>query len=235
MTSQWHTSLADRVNNTNQRNKIMTEQEKLKAFAELVAKEQLEKTTKQFGSHSLNNQYCNTRIVIGRKYTKIDVGSDKTQWSGKFMIESDGNIFGIKGYGVIHRGHHYGTLNTTNEWNWGDYYPSKRRIGMTKQEPKHTPGPWRLRELIDGSYAIYGKGEYDLIFPIRAGLDANSQLIAAAPKTAKQRDELLEVCKNVMTILEEWGQDSEMDEAISFESDNTTLTEVIQKAEATNG
>ena len=47
-----------------------------------------------------------THIKPGRKYTKIDVGC-----SGKYMVENEtGRIYGIKAYGVIHRGHFYGTL-----------------------------------------------------------------------------------------------------------------------------
>ena len=67
---------------------------------------------------------CATRVIPGKKYTKVDVGP-QTNWSGKFMIDVEGNIFGIKAYGVIHKGHHYGTLETTHEWFWGDYHPRK--------------------------------------------------------------------------------------------------------------
>jgi len=56
------------------------------------------------------------RIKEGKKYTKIDVGD-----SGKYMVDNYGNIFGIKAYGVIHRGHQYGTLDTINSYNWGNY------------------------------------------------------------------------------------------------------------------
>jgi hypothetical protein len=44
------------------------------------------------------------------------------------MIDREGNIFGIKGYGQIHRGHYYGTLDTIENWYWGDYaaYPRKK-------------------------------------------------------------------------------------------------------------
>jgi hypothetical protein len=62
------------------------------------------------------------RTKIGGKYAKVDVGM-----SGKYMVEMDtGRIFGIKGYGVIHRGHQYGTLETTADWNWGGYVAVKR-------------------------------------------------------------------------------------------------------------
>ena len=44
------------------------------------------------------------------KYTKIDIGG-----AGRFMVVNEtGEIYGIKGYGVIHRGHFYGTLETPN-------------------------------------------------------------------------------------------------------------------------
>jgi len=56
-------------------------------------------------------------VTKGRKYTKVDVGR-----SGRYMVEnSTGKIFGIKGYGVIHRGHQYGTLETITDWYWGPY------------------------------------------------------------------------------------------------------------------
>jgi len=45
-------------------------------------------------------------IKQGRKYDKVDVGS-----SGKYMVEkSTHQVYGIKAYGVIHRGHYFGTL-----------------------------------------------------------------------------------------------------------------------------
>lgn len=55
-------------------------------------------------------------VKPGKRYTKIDVDC-----SGKYMVDEDGNIFGIKAYGVIHRGHRYGTLDTIDEWYWGGY------------------------------------------------------------------------------------------------------------------
>ena len=47
---------------------------------------------------------------------------------------------------------------------------------------KFTPGPWRLRELVNNTLAVYGAGECDVVFPKRnAPRDANAHLIAAAP------------------------------------------------------
>ena len=62
------------------------------------------------------------KVKPSRKYTKVNVGD-----SGRYMIENDtGNIYGIKGYGVVHRGHWYGTLDTIDEWDWQSYYPQRR-------------------------------------------------------------------------------------------------------------
>lgn len=52
--------------------------------------------------------------VSGRKYARVDVGT-----SGRYMVElATGAIYGIKGYGVIHRGHYYGTLDTLQDYDW---------------------------------------------------------------------------------------------------------------------
>ena len=59
-------------------------------------------------------------IVPGVKYVKVDVGS-----SGKFMVDDSGDIYGIKGYGVIHRDKHYGNLDTIDHYFWGEYKPVK--------------------------------------------------------------------------------------------------------------
>lgn len=70
------------------------------------------------------DHYCTVKIVPGIKYTKINIGD-----SGKYMVENEtGKIFGIKAYGVIHRGHQYGTLDTINEWWWGDYTARPKQV-----------------------------------------------------------------------------------------------------------
>ena len=53
-----------------------------------------------------NMQNAITRVKPGRKWTKVDVG-----YSGKYMINPEGDIYGIKAYGVPHMGHYYGNLN----------------------------------------------------------------------------------------------------------------------------
>lgn len=64
----------------------------------------------------------NTKAVykIKKKYTYIDIGG-----SGKYMVNDEGQIYGIKAYGKIHLGHCYGNLNTINDFYWGDYTARK--------------------------------------------------------------------------------------------------------------
>ena len=84
-------------------------------FAALVEREQRENYDRMFRASAetrpemhaaLRDAACRTRIVPGRKFTKVDVGT-----SGKYMVDNaTGEIFGIKAYGVVHRGHRYGSL-----------------------------------------------------------------------------------------------------------------------------
>jgi len=39
------------------------------------------------------------------------------------VVKTTGEVFGVKAYGVIHKGHAYGTLDTIDDWYWGNYYP----------------------------------------------------------------------------------------------------------------
>ncbi len=88
-------------------------------FADLVQKHTKERFSIEYPDPSIKfweKDYTVT-VKTGRKYTKVDVGR-----SGKYMVvNSTGEIYGIKAYGVIHKGHYYGTLETMNNWNWGKY------------------------------------------------------------------------------------------------------------------
>lgn len=90
-------------------------QEKLVALAQMVQKEtQARLVTNNLACEA---NMCNavTHIKSGKKYDKIDIGD-----SGKLMVvKATGEVFGIKAYGVIHRGHAYGTLDTIADWYWG--------------------------------------------------------------------------------------------------------------------
>ena len=92
--------------------------DKLQRFAALIEKQTWTRYKDMFPStHPQDVEtYSKVKIIPGRKYTKVDVGS-----SGKYMVDSEGNIFGIKAYGVIHRGHYYGTLDMIDQYYWGDY------------------------------------------------------------------------------------------------------------------
>ena len=55
-------------------------------------------------------------VHVGPKYTRVDFEG------GRYMVVNvTGEIYGIKGYGVIHRGHAYGTLDTLGAWDWSGY------------------------------------------------------------------------------------------------------------------
>ena len=99
-------------------------QTKLEAFRALVEADQRAQYVKEYGAENFHIHELHTvaKIKLGGKYAKVDVGM-----SGKYMVEMDtGRIFGIKAYGVIHRGHAYGTLDTINDWYWGGYHANKR-------------------------------------------------------------------------------------------------------------
>lgn len=72
-----------------------------------------------------NIAQARTSVKPGKKYTKIDIGN-----SGKLMVDADGNVYGIKAYGQIHRGHFYGTLDTIDQYHWGEYYPVRKADGV---------------------------------------------------------------------------------------------------------
>ncbi len=96
----------------------------IQEFAEFAQNQYFERMNKKFpGPVSTNSDFWLKdsihTIKPGRKYTKVDVGM-----SGKYMIVNEtGEIFGIKAYGVIHRGKKYGTLETIEQWYWGEYSP----------------------------------------------------------------------------------------------------------------
>lgn len=90
---------------------------KLKALCDKITSESRKRLELSGLACEANINQASARYKDGAKYIKIDVGT-----SGKYMIEkTTGNIYGIKAYGVIHRGHQYGTLDTINEYFWGDY------------------------------------------------------------------------------------------------------------------
>lgn len=54
----------------------------------------------------------------------------------KYFVEKDtGVIFGAKGWKAYNPNHQYGTLDTLDEYEWGDYY-GKRKDGKPTLVPK---------------------------------------------------------------------------------------------------
>jgi hypothetical protein len=114
----------------------MTEQrEQIEAFRALVERQHRERIAREYPGLDIaaadaaadaditRRSDYRVYVVPGRMYTKVDVGT-----SGKYMIEhATGAIFGIKAYGVVHKGHRYGTLDTIHEWDWSGYVG--RKIG----------------------------------------------------------------------------------------------------------
>ena len=89
----------------------------IKSFCDLLENQQIERLKKDDLGCDANILNSKVKAIEGKKYIKVDVGS-----SGKYMIpKTTGEIFGIKAYGVIHRGHKYGTLQTIENWYWGGY------------------------------------------------------------------------------------------------------------------
>lgn len=100
----------------------MTREAQLKAFAALVEQQTKDNQMQQYGKLVGNWE---VKVKPGKLYTKVDIGG-----SGRYMVDGAGIIYGVKAYGVIHRGHMYGTLDTINEWYWGDYYARKIDQGI---------------------------------------------------------------------------------------------------------
>jgi hypothetical protein len=97
-------------------------EEKIIALCALITKEKQE----YLKAHNLGCEDNLLSVVTshkaGKKYTRIDNCT-----SGMYMVDNaTGEIYGIKAYGVIHRGHFYGTLDTINDYYWGDYTASKK-------------------------------------------------------------------------------------------------------------
>ena len=94
----------------------------------LIEKQTLERFIKEGMTPEVHYKHAiQTKVIPGKKYIKIDVGT-----SGRYMIDADGQIFGIKAYGVIHKGHFYGTLDTIDLYDWSNYTAVKKTYSTEK-------------------------------------------------------------------------------------------------------
>lgn len=97
---------------------------KLEAFARILEGQSLERLRLDKLDCMANVAQCKTRFTVASKYARVDIGT-----SGRYMVVNEtGEIFGIKGYGVIHRGHKFGTLDTLGEWFWGGYRAIRKPV-----------------------------------------------------------------------------------------------------------
>ena len=96
----------------------------IQVLADRLEREQRARIQREFSRLIAEGQDDAYRVAVhaGPKYTRVDFGG-----SGKYMVvNATGEIFGIKAYGVIHRGHAYGTLETIDAWDWSGYAAVKR-------------------------------------------------------------------------------------------------------------
>lgn len=102
--------------------------DKLKAFAAKLEAAQLVSLVENAVDCECNRNAAKTSVKVGGKYARVDIGT-----SGRYMVVMEtGEIFGIKAYGVIHRGHAFGTLDTINEWDWRNYRACPALAGAAK-------------------------------------------------------------------------------------------------------
>jgi len=95
---------------------------KILLLKELIEKHQIERLHARKLDCQCNIDNAKVSIKEKKKYTYMDIGN-----SGRYMIDNaTGEIFGIKAYGVIHRGHFYGNLETIYQYFWGDYRAFKK-------------------------------------------------------------------------------------------------------------
>ena len=96
----------------------------IEELADLILTQSKERLARKYSKEQAS--WEKVEVKPGPKYTKVDRGPGSNM-SGMLMIEnSTGMIYGIKGYGKVHKGHFYGTLDTADQWYWGEYYPRPR-------------------------------------------------------------------------------------------------------------
>lgn len=95
----------------------MTREEKIAALADLITREMALRHQANYPNSPLPPPRATVKTM--RRYAYIDI-EDGASCSGRYMIDGEA-IFGIKGYGVIHRGYRFGTLDSVHDFWWGDY------------------------------------------------------------------------------------------------------------------
>lgn len=100
----------------------MTFNEKVEAFAEVLRNDITAHMNAQGFTGPVHDKAKEVFIRPGKKYIKVDV-----ETSGRYMVEEATDIiYGVKGYGVINKAKTYGTLDTLQDYSWGDYTAVKK-------------------------------------------------------------------------------------------------------------
>ncbi len=108
--------------------------EKIQRLADLFSRETKERMTRD-GLLNIVDTHGKVKVIYGQTYVKLDIDG-----SGRLMVDkTTEEIFGIKAYGQVHKGHRYGTLDTLDLYFWGDYYP-KLKAHMTTRKQVQTQG-----------------------------------------------------------------------------------------------
>lgn len=64
---------------------------------------------------------------------------------------------------------------------------------------KHTPTPWRLRQLVNRTFALYGQGEYEIVFP-KANQDEPDMDAAFIVKAVNSHEALVSALKKYVKL-----------------------------------
>ena len=108
----------------------MKTQQDIAPFAALLEEHQRAEFTRDYPGAYLEQRRdcaCTVSVKMGKKFARVDLGAEMS-CSGKYMVHLEtGDIYGIKAYGVVHRGHRYGTLDTIKDWDWSGYYATARK------------------------------------------------------------------------------------------------------------
>jgi hypothetical protein len=98
----------------------------IEPFAAMVEQQQREAFARDYHGPCFNERCdsdCTVKLSMGKKFARVDVGT-----IGKYMVDlGTGEIFSIKAYGIVHRGHRFGTLDTIADWDWSGYRATQRK------------------------------------------------------------------------------------------------------------
>jgi hypothetical protein len=106
---------------------MMKTQKEIEPFAAMVEQQQRAEFARDYPGPYFDERCdmaCKVKLSMGKKFARVDVGQ-----SGKYMVDLEtGEIYSIKGYGVVHRGHRFGTLDTIGDWDWSGYRATQRKL-----------------------------------------------------------------------------------------------------------